>query len=267
MNMQPPLQRTANQLSDYGRFGDSTLVHMNPAEVRGLASMSPTGELSINPVTGQPEAFLPFLAPILGGVLGTTALGSTLGAGLAGAIGSGIGTWIESGSLEKGIISGVTGFGLGKILGGSADTIPNVAKELANVDAAQGLASQATTDFAQAGVDLGAQTAPDMGSMMLGGNPVPFSGTSLPRVGGTLPFSAEQVGYLDAANQMQGARNLVGSNLANVDAARAAVTPGQRVEAMFSGEGLAGMGRQLKNPAAAIPLGSRNPRTKSRSHV
>ena len=70
MNMQPPLQRTANQLSDYGRFGDSTLVHMNPAEVRGLASMSPTGELTINPVTGQPEAFLPFLAPIFGSLAG-----------------------------------------------------------------------------------------------------------------------------------------------------------------------------------------------------
>ncbi|SVE50511.1 uncharacterized protein METZ01_LOCUS503365, partial [marine metagenome] len=93
MNMQPPLQRTANQLSDYGRFGDSTLVHMNPAEVRGLASMSPTGSLTINPVTGQPEAFLPFLAPIIGSALGTSLLGGTaLGMAGAGALGAGLAT-------------------------------------------------------------------------------------------------------------------------------------------------------------------------------
>ena len=60
-----PYQGVANELAKYGRFGDSQLVHMNPIEVQMLASLSPTGQLTINPVTGQPEAFLPFLAPLL----------------------------------------------------------------------------------------------------------------------------------------------------------------------------------------------------------
>ena len=101
MNQRPPLQGMANQMAQYGRYGDSMLVHMNPAEVQGIAALSPTGSLPTNPVTGQPEAFLPFLAPLLGSALGSTFLtGSTLGgllgtglsSGVAGAIGSGLGS-------------------------------------------------------------------------------------------------------------------------------------------------------------------------------
>ena len=61
---QAPLQGIANEMAQYGRYGDSMLVHMNPAEVQGIAALSPTGQLTTNPVTGQPEAFLPFLAPV-----------------------------------------------------------------------------------------------------------------------------------------------------------------------------------------------------------
>src|SRR6056300_1159734 len=75
----------AQELAKYGRYGDSMLVHMKPVEVAGLASLSPTGQLTTNPVTGQPEAFLPFLAPILGSVLGTSFLpGLASAAGLGG---------------------------------------------------------------------------------------------------------------------------------------------------------------------------------------
>ena len=89
MNQQPPLQGMANQMAQYGRYGDSMLVHMNPVEVQGIAALSPTGSLTTNPVTGQPEAFLPFLAPLLGSALGSTFLtGSTLG----GLLGTGLGS-------------------------------------------------------------------------------------------------------------------------------------------------------------------------------
>jgi hypothetical protein len=75
-----PYRGVANDLAKYGRYGDSMLVHMNPVEVQGLASLSPTGKLTTNPVTGQPEAFLPFLAPLLGSFLGSTVLtGAALG--------------------------------------------------------------------------------------------------------------------------------------------------------------------------------------------
>ena len=63
-------QQTKN-VAAQGRFGDSMLLHVNPAEVKGLASQVP---LTVNPETGQPEAFLPFLAPIVGGMLGSSLL-------------------------------------------------------------------------------------------------------------------------------------------------------------------------------------------------
>jgi hypothetical protein len=126
----------ANQMAQYGRYGDSMLVHMNPVEVQGIAALSPTGSLTTNPVTGQPEAFLPFLAPLLGSALGTKLLagaalpsilgGGAISSGLAGAIGSGLATTAATGDIKKGLISGITGFGLGKALQGGAEAVANV---------------------------------------------------------------------------------------------------------------------------------------------
>ena len=70
----PPMQRQAERLAAQGRYGDSMLVHMNPAEVQGIASLVPGGQLPTNPQTGQPEAFLPQLlmaaAAVGGGLKG-----------------------------------------------------------------------------------------------------------------------------------------------------------------------------------------------------
>ena len=163
INQRPPMQGMANQMAQYGRFGDSMLVHMNPAEVQGIAALSPTGSLTTNPVTGQPEAFLPFLAPLLGGAFGSTILGAAgsvlpgaLGSALTGiagnaalssAIGSGLATTAVTGDIEKGILSGITGFGLGKVLQGGAEAVmgvPEAAKTTAE------LASTANTAKATA---------------------------------------------------------------------------------------------------------------------
>jgi hypothetical protein len=220
---------------------------MNPAEVRGLASMSPTGELSINPVTGQPEAFLPFLAPIIGSALGTSLLGGTaLGMAGAGALGAGLATWAESGDFEKGLISGVTGFGLGQIMKGATDTIPQVDTALQGVDAAQ----QRVTEAMQ-GVAYSPELA-QAGEYLQGVNPMANAevmGASMagpPSAGA--PISAGQQAYLDASQNLSTAQS-------GLDAARAATTTGQRAGAMFSGEGLKGMVGALKDPAAVIPLG------------
>ena len=143
---QPPLQGMANNMATYGRYGDSMLVHMNPAEVQGIAALSPTGSLTTNPVTGQPEAFLPFLAPLLGSMFGSSLLaGSTLGglvggglsSAAAGAIGSGLATTLATGDVKKGLLSGITGFGLGKALGSAFDTTSGVQAAQAGVDVAE----------------------------------------------------------------------------------------------------------------------------------
>ena len=136
--MVKPMQPMAESLADKGRFGDTMLVHMNPAEVSGLASLVPGGQLTTNPDTGQPEAFLPLLLGLLGSGLGATAGAGTLlgslGALGAGAIGSGLGTTIETGSLKKGIQSGL----MSGLLGGVAGKLFNVAGAAAG-DAATGL--------------------------------------------------------------------------------------------------------------------------------
>jgi len=137
---QRPMQRMADQMATQGRYGDSMMVHMNPVEVQGLASLSPTGSLTRNPMTGQPEAFLPFLAPLLGGMLGSagfTALGGALGAGalgsaatalganaaLAGAVGSGLATTAVTGDLKQGIMSGLTGYGIGSAVNAASSAL------------------------------------------------------------------------------------------------------------------------------------------------
>ena len=63
MNLDQQVKNVASQ----GRYGDSMLLHVNPAEVRGLSQVAP---ITVNPQTGQPEAFLPFLAPLLGSMVG-----------------------------------------------------------------------------------------------------------------------------------------------------------------------------------------------------
>ena len=71
MNLQQQTQNVAAQ----GRYGDTMLMHVNPAEVAGLSQVMP---LTINPETGQPEAFLPMLLPLLGSIGGTALAGGTL---------------------------------------------------------------------------------------------------------------------------------------------------------------------------------------------
>ena len=115
MNLQQQTQNVAAQ----GRYGDTMLMHVNPAEVAGLSQVLP---LTINPETGQPEAFLPMLLPLLGSIGGSALAGSSLIGGalagkaaLLGAIGSGLGTWAATGDVKKGLLSGLTGYGLGKV--------------------------------------------------------------------------------------------------------------------------------------------------------
>jgi len=137
---QRPMEGLANQMATQGRYGDSMMVHMNPVEVAGLASLSPTGSLTRNPMTGQPEAFLPFLAPLLGGMLGSSFLtgagasilgGAGLSAAAAGAVGSGLATTAITGDLKQGIMSGLSGYGLGKALQGASEAFDPAISEAA----------------------------------------------------------------------------------------------------------------------------------------
>ena len=110
-------RKQAAELAKMGRYGDTMLMHVNPQEVAGLASIMP---ITINPETGQPEAFV---GAILGSLLGGAFFPNLLGAGFistaagGAALGSGLGTYLETGDLEKGIASAVLGYGSGQIMG------------------------------------------------------------------------------------------------------------------------------------------------------
>ena len=117
-----PLKNQADMLARKGRYGDTMLVHMNPTEVDVLRRMTPGGQLTINPDTGQPEAFLPLLLGLVGSSLGGAGMLGGINALAAGAIGSGLGATIETGSLKEGlkagVISGLTGMAAGKLFEG-----------------------------------------------------------------------------------------------------------------------------------------------------
>tara|TARA_R100000995_G_scaffold29735_1_gene13197 strand:- start:6208 stop:8931 length:2724 start_codon:yes stop_codon:yes gene_type:complete len=177
---QYPMKPLMDQMAQHGRYGDSMLVHMNPAEVRGIASLAPQGQLTINPVTGQPEAFLPFLAPLLGSALGTTflgstltgALGSTLGTAVAGGIGSGLATAAVTGDLKRGLISGLIGAGTGAAFKGAADAFKG---------SQAALADQAVADVAlKQGVVEGIGNIPGQGAGVLDAGGEIVQGTALP---------------------------------------------------------------------------------------
>jgi hypothetical protein len=140
----PQIQNTAQGLASLGRGGDNMLLHINPAELQGLASML---NVTINPTTGMPEIFLnrivravrkiapvalALAAPALfGGFAASLGLGGTaLGSGITGFIGSGLGSLIAGAkpkdALKAGLMGGVTSGALAGIQGKPFATSPKV---------------------------------------------------------------------------------------------------------------------------------------------
>lgn len=166
----------AKHLATMGRYGDDHLLHVNSAELRGLAAAMPGGKLTINPQTGQPEAFLPFLLPLLGGMAGSAflpgavaAMGlGTLGTTMAGAIGSGAvaaglglaqGDKIEN-ALGKGALAGLGSYGFGSAMEGLASGTGATATEVAE-QAAKEAAKQGATGGVGASLPAGTNYMPN----------------------------------------------------------------------------------------------------------
>ena len=258
----PPLARQANQMAGHGRYGDSQLVHMNPYEVQGLASMSPTGQLTTNPMTGQPEAFLPFLAPLLapmiGSAIGGAALGGTaLGAAGAGALGAGLATWAESGDFEKGLVSAVTGFGLGQVLGAGADVAnKGVSTALQGAEAAQTGLAESSKGLMAAGVEAPALLAgpPAPTGLYSSYNPNTANIDMMNTFSGAEPLTNMGSGITPAQLQNANLQAAVPNAMRDVNTARAALTPAQRMGGFGSMDGLKAMGKQALSPSSLAPM-------------
>ena len=159
------IQEQVRNISSQGRYGDSTLVHMNPNEVRGLAQM---GAMTINPQTGLPEAFgikdaIPIAASIVGGVFG-----GPVGAGL----GSGLATGIIEGDLKKGLLAGLTSYGLGAIFqgAGAAAKAAEAAGKAGTEVAGQAVAEAAAEEAAKTVADEATKAAAEEATKNITGN-------------------------------------------------------------------------------------------------
>jgi len=196
-----PLKNAADQLATQGRYGDTMMVHMNPIEVDALAKLSPTGQLTINPQTGQPEAFLPLLGSLLAPtLLGGTALAGTLGTVGASALGTGLGTIAEGGSLKEGITAGIMGGLTGGLLKGIMPGAPTEIPGTEAIEATAGQAAQAAVPASTVAMpqintlqDLNAATT---GTLGMGNVAVPTSGGFLNQLGSNLGITS---GASDAA--------------------------------------------------------------------
>ena len=207
MNNQYPAKPMMDQMAQYGRYGDSMLVHMNPIEVAGIASLSPTGSLTINPVTGQPEAFLPLLAPALGFLGGHLGLGALGTAAL-----TGVGTAAVTGDLKRGLLSGLTaGFasGLGEGIAGLAEGAQMGADAATTGAEAVATGAELTagaTDAATAGLDLSTATlqAPALGEGFIPPGGTDFlaqAGTAGEQVAGLAPGTQDFIGQAAQSSQ------------------------------------------------------------------
>lgn len=128
------LHPIAETVRSQGRNGDSMLVHMTPGEVAALQRMAEAngGTLTINPETGQPEAF--FLASLLPTIAGALApslagaggiMGTLFGSPLMSSLTIGGLTGLVTGDMEQGLMAGLGaygGYGLGQSLMGAGTT-------------------------------------------------------------------------------------------------------------------------------------------------
>ena len=221
----PPLKGTADNLAQYGRYGDSMLVHMNPIEVQGIASLVPGGRLPVNPVTGQPEAFA-FLIPMLGGLLGKAALGGVMAPALASALGSGVATAIAEKDLGKGLAAGIMGFGLGKVLGAGQDAFTGAGA------AKEGLAG---VGEGISGMGFDPAATPEA---MVGWD--------------TSKLTTSQVGDL---SKLLGQKTGYEQTLASAASDWKDLSFGERLTKPFTEGGLEAMGQAVMEPTAILPIG------------
>jgi hypothetical protein len=175
---------------------------------------------------------------------GAGALGGLIGAGglssaAAGAIGSGLATAATTGDLKQGILAGLTGYGLGSALGGASDALnPQIAgTEQALADVGKEAAT-AATDLAKAQANVGTAAS----QAMQGAQPVVGQGS----IGAATDLvGQQQAGLASLQGQQAGLQG-------QLDAARQAMSPMDRLSAPFQQPGA--FGSAMMKPSTLVPI-------------
>ena len=252
------VQKQVKNIASKGRYGDSMLMHVNPMEVNAIAQQVP---LTINPETGQPEAFLPFLAPVLGSMAGGALLGGTaLGTLGASALGSGLAQYAVTGDLKKGLLAGLTGYGIGTALQGAGAAAQGAQATQAATDAATTLGTDAATQVALADPSLlktGVQLSPDEISGIIAGGGPPAELLNTAGLDQVALQSGQTVNALQPTINQAGTSGF-GNVMGSADYLATDPTPFQAGKDAFSGgfkEGVGNLTTGLMQPGAYIPAG------------
>lgn len=274
------LKALTQELPKYGRYGDDVVAHISSDEARMLKAMGGSG--TINPVTGLPEYFikkvfkpvqeawkgvtnlpgikqvsdavtpvmqsiapyLPYIAPFIPGV------GPMMAAGI-GALGAGFGKGQGGFNFKRGLMGGMTAYGLSNLYAGLQSAALSGQTPLpSDVAAASQANSSNVANLAtlEAGPQAGmfeAAAQPSMGSQIMSGD---FSGAA-----SQFGDKATMMGK-DFATQMgnagEGIKNLVGAGDVSVaDAAKAVGTKfgtGSATAAITGSMGMAALDEEQK---------------------
>lgn len=147
-------QIAARHLSQYGRGGDSTLMHIQPREMQGIATLLGR-PVTRNPQTGLPEAFsFGDILPMIAGIGGTL-----FGGPMVGALASGATKTAVTGDLAQGIMTGLGSYAMAGLTSGLAEAGAAAAGGAGAAGAAEGAAGAAAAPAAEpaANVFQGAQ--------------------------------------------------------------------------------------------------------------
>ena len=135
------LHNTAQHLASKGRGPDTLLIHMTPGEVGGLQALAQAHgtSLTVNPDTGLPEAGI--LSSLLPTLIGAGITAATGGAAAPWMVGAGMGGLeaLRTGSLNKGLMAGLGGFGGAGLTGSLMGLGTGALSQQAGAAASQGL--------------------------------------------------------------------------------------------------------------------------------
>jgi hypothetical protein len=153
-------KQLAQGIASLGRYGDTTLMHMRPEEVNQLTAISRAngGDITINPDTGMPEAFLGnFISALLPTAAGFAAGAAFPGAPfLAPALAGGLTSYAQGKrdplEIGMGALGGYGGAQLGSTLRGFGASQTPLA---GTAEAAGGLEGTASTVAGEAGSTIG----------------------------------------------------------------------------------------------------------------
>jgi hypothetical protein len=214
-------EQTAQGLASLGRYGDTTLVHMKPAEVAGLQQLAEANgtTLTINPDTGMPEAFLgDFISSLLPTIAAAGVTAAFPGAAPYVAPMVGAGTTMLQGKTDPLEIAmgGLSGYGGGQIgnaltapgtvLAGTADVGTNIAADQIKDQ----MTKQAVSNTIGASVAPGVTTAAVPGTTTGGLNAIRMGQSNVGNpLGGASPINQATptgtMGYSNVGNPLGGA--------------------------------------------------------------